>query len=237
MNGPFWHVGVLIPARDEEELLPRCLRSVRAACKVLPASVTVDLVVVVDSSSDRTLEIAQKMVRGMGVVACADLGVAGQARGLAAALALDRYKGDRSRCWLANTDADCIVPKQWLASQIALAAADVEAVAGTVAVDTFREHDAIVEARFRETYLIRQDGWHSHVHAANLGVRADAYLRAGGWHDLATGEDHDLWRRLEAIGARRLSTSRIEVLTSGRRVGRAPHGFAEALGAHNPVMA
>jgi hypothetical protein len=112
-----------------------------------------------------------------------------------------------------------------------------EAVAGTVDVDTFEEHGPMVEARFRASYLVRPDGSHPHVHGANLGFRADAYLDAGGWRDLGTGEDHDLWTRLARIGARRVSTSRTEVLTSGRRVGRAPHGFAEALAAHNETAA
>jgi hypothetical protein len=73
------------------------------------------------------------------------------------------------------------------------------------------------------------------VHGANLGIRADVYLRTGGWRGLATAEDHDLWQRLGKIAARRASTAVVKVLTSGRRVGRAPHGFADALAAHNEV--
>jgi hypothetical protein len=42
-----------------------------------------------------------------------------------------------------------------------------------------------------------------------------------------------LWRRLIRIGARTVSTARIEVVTSGRRMGRAPEGFAGALAPHN----
>jgi hypothetical protein len=72
-----------------------------------------------------------------------------------------------------------------------------------------------------------------HVHGANLGVRADVYRRAGGLRDLRTAEDHDLWRRLIQLSARTVSTSRIEVVTSSRRVGRAPHGFADSLAAYN----
>ena len=68
---------------------------------------------------------------------------------------------------------------------------------------------------------------------ANLGVRADRYLAAGGWADLPTAEDHDLWRRLHQTGARTCSSAKIVVATSGRRIGRAPHGFAGALAAHN----
>ena len=228
-----WHISVLIPARNEEELLPGCLRSVLAARALLPLSVTCDIVVAVDSSTDRTQEIAEALTQQLGAVVCTEAGVVGRARALAAEVALKRYCGTRNRCWLANTDADCTVPVNWLNQQLVLANGDIEAAAGTIDVDTFVEHDAGVERRFRATYLTRADGSHHHVHGANLGVRADAYLRAGGWRGLQTGEDHDLWNRLSSVGARKISTSVTRVLTSGRRVGRAPHGFAEALAAHN----
>jgi glycosyltransferase involved in cell wall biosynthesis len=233
MRKPPWHVCVLIPACNEEKLLPQCLHSVKAALSSLSTRVTVDIVVAVDRSTDRTLEIAQKVIDGYGVVVCTEAGIVGQARALAARIALERYGGPRYSCWLANTDADSTVPSSWLAEQLHLASDNVEAIAGTVDVDTFDEHGPGVERRFRQTYVIGQDGSHSHVHGANFGVRADAYLRAGGWGGLATAEDHDLWNRLARVGARRVSVARIKVITSGRRLGRAPHGFADALAAHN----
>ena len=58
MNDPRWHLAVLIPARDEEKLLPRCLRSVRTARQHLPAAVTSDVIVVSDSSTDKTGKVA-----------------------------------------------------------------------------------------------------------------------------------------------------------------------------------
>jgi hypothetical protein len=64
-------------------------------------------------------------------------------------------------------------------------------------------------------------------------VRADRYVDVGGWADLKTAEDHDLWGRLRRTGALLLSSSSLQVITSGRRVGRAPSGFAGALAAHN----
>ncbi len=236
-----WHIAVLIPARNEEQLLPRCLRSVLAARSRLPASVTCDIAVAVDCSTDRTLQIASRMLQGSGIVVCTDAGAVGHARALAAEAALARYSSRYgaywNHCWLANTDADCCVPETWLKDQLALAARNIEAVAGTIDVDTFSEHAAHVAERFRATYLLSPDGTHGHVHGANLGVRADAYLRAGGWSPLATAEDHDLWRRLSSVATRRLSLSRLRVSTSGRRTGRAPHGFADALAAHNESAA
>ena len=232
-----WHVGVLIPARDEEQLIARCLHSVLKAKQQIENWATVDIVVVSDSSADKTVPIASQILAANGIVRSIEAGRVGAARRYAAQWLLDRYSGPLSRCWLANTDADCIVPPSWLEAQVALAISGIEAVAGTVDVDHFEEHGPEVRTRFKSSYVIHRDGSHPHVHGANLGVRADCYKRAGGWENLETAEDHDLWKRLELTGARRHSTSRIEVTTSGRRVGRAPHGFAGALAAHNETAA
>jgi hypothetical protein len=170
-------------------------------------------------------------------VVVTDAGQVGNARALAAKMALRRYKGPRKRCWLANTDADCAVPSDWLLRQLAVAQRGVEAVAGIVEVDSFAEHKPEVKELFRLSYTIRPDGTHPHVHGANIGVRADAYLRTGGWMEIATAEDHDLWGRLQRGGHERLSDATLHVLTSGRRVGRAPLGFAGALASHNGSLA
>jgi glycosyltransferase involved in cell wall biosynthesis len=232
-----WHVAIVIPARNEEVLLPRCLKSVLDACAFLPIPVTMDVVVVCDSSTDLTFQIAEEMLLRHGTVVTTETGVVGHARALAAQVALRRYSGQLHRCWLANTDADCCVPRSWLVDQLLLAEQGIETVAGIVDVDSFEEHETGVDLRFRGSYLIQPDGSHPHVHGANLGVRADAYLRSGGWKELATAEDHDLWDRLIKTAARRASTAALRVLTSGRRIGRAPHGFADALAAHNEVTA
>ena len=234
MKAP-WHVSVLIPARNEEQLLPRCLHSVLAACAAVPFPVSCDIVVAVDCSTDQTWEIAHRLIaaRAHGAVVRSDAGIVGHARAFATDTALLRHLGDHSRWWLANTDADCEVPADWLVAQLALAEKGAHAVAGIVDVDSFHEHDARVEQLFRSTYILPADRPHAHVHGANLGMRADAYLRAGGWHCLATAEDHDLWKRLNQHGAACISTDRLRVVTSGRRTGRAPSGFADALAAHN----
>jgi cellulose synthase/poly-beta-1,6-N-acetylglucosamine synthase-like glycosyltransferase len=233
--GSRWHVCILIPARNEEELLPRCLQSVDIACAALPTSVTTDVIVAVDSSTDRTREIAETMLMGRGTVIVSEAAAVGRTRALAAEAALRRYSGPLRRCWLANTDADCCVPRTWLIDQLAIASEDVDAIAGTVDVDSFRDHAFGTHEQFRNMYLIHPDGSHPHVHGANLGVRADAYLRAGGWGSLETAEDHDLWNRLLEIGSSRRSIGYMTVLTSGRRIGRAPHGFAGALMALNEM--
>ena len=232
-----WHVSVLIPARDEERLLPRCLKSVLEAAAMLDGLATCDVVVVADRSTDNTARIAADLINKNGAVLIATAGAAGAARALAANYALGRRKRPLERWWLANTDADCVVPSFWLVDQLMLAWRGIEALLGTINVDTFEEHGPDVPERFRASYTIAPSGWHPHIHGANLGVRADVYRNAGGWAPLETAEDHDLWGRLVRGHARIFSTACIEVITSGRRMGRAPHGFADALAAHNEVAA
>lgn len=232
-----WEAAILIPARNEESLLSRCLASVLRSIDSLPSRIRATIVVVSDSSTDRTAEIASRLIAGRGHVLHTRAGTVGTARALAASFAIENSLEPPSRLWLANTDADCVVPCAWLSNQIGFAESGMEAIAGTVAVDSFEEHGPEVPYRFQTSYLICADGSHPHVHGANFGVRADWYVAAGGWADLSTAEDHDLWGRLKRKGARLCSPAQLRVITSGRRIGRAPDGFAAALSAHNnPVL-
>ncbi len=234
MIGSIDHVAVLVPARDEERLLPRCLRSVQIARKGLPPHITSDVIVVSDRSLDRTRAIATTLLGSTGVAVALEAGCVGVARAVAATLAVRRFQGiQASRYWLANTDADCEVPPTWLGDQLELASHGVQGVTGVIEVDDFYEHQPHVPQRFRSSYQVHADGTHPHVHGANLGVRLDAYTLAGGWGPLTHSEDHDLWKRLRGSGASLVSDASLVVVTSGRRVGRAPSGFAAALAAHN----
>ena len=231
------HIAVLIPARNEEALLPRCLRSVLRAAMCLPPEISWSVVVAADACTDGTLQIARAMLRDCGQGLRCTAGNVGAARAAAAHAAMHAQPYAASHCWLANTDADCEVPADWLQRQVRLARGGCTAVAGIVDVDCFAEHLPVVESRFRESYLLHADGTHPHVHGANLGVRADVYLQAGGWNLLQTAEDHDLWQRLLRVSTACVSDARLCVSTSGRRIGRAPLGFAGALAKHNEPAA
>lgn len=175
-----WHIAVLIPASNEQDLLPRCLTSIKEAGRLVESFASVDIVLAVDHSVDQTKSIGQAMLADSGIVIETDGGIVGEARARAAQVALDRYEGRHDLCWLVNTDADSFVPEGWLQSHLKLAQRGVQAIAGTVDVDTFKEHASFVKDRFRRSYLISADGSHPHVHGTNFGIRADWYLRAGG---------------------------------------------------------
>lgn len=227
------HICVLIPAYNEEELLPRCLYSILEAALVIPRSVSVDIILCVDSSSDNTASIGKRIIGKGGAVLEISKKNVGIARHYATLEALKRYSGPLEGCWLANTDADCEVPGDWLETQLFWANKGMEAIAGIVKVDSYTEHEAQVPELFEKQYIIHADGTHPHVHGANLGIRADVWQAIGGWNFLPTAEDHDLWSRLKVSNPAIVSLAELFVITSGRKQGRAPHGFAGKVASYN----
>jgi cellulose synthase/poly-beta-1,6-N-acetylglucosamine synthase-like glycosyltransferase len=224
-----WHVGVVIPARNEESGIERCIRSVLASCDACAGSDESWIVVVADCCTDRTAELARRILDGQGTVIECSIGSPGAVRRTGVAEVLRHFDGkDPGRVWLANTDADTHVPRDWIDTHLRHADANAEAVAGIIQLDPEGLRDDVKEM-FSRTYELASNGTHAHVHGANLGVRADAYLDVGGWSDLAVAEDHCLWRRLMHRGWRLLSPVGSVVLTSGRLEGRASGGFADAL--------
>ncbi len=135
---------------------------------------------------------------------------------------------DPASVWLATTDADTLVPPSWLSGQLRHAAAGWDAVAGTVTVTEWAGHSPHLPAMFRQHYGHRR-ATHPHVHGANLGFTARAYLKAGGFPPVPTAEDHALVTALSASGARILRTTEVSVRTSARRHARAPRGFGHLL--------
>lgn len=129
--------------------------------------------------------------------------------------------------WFATTDADSVVDPDWLRRQLRHAAAGAELVIGTIQVGDWAQHTAQVRDGFLQTY--RAEDGHRHIHGANLGIQADAYWSVGGFAPLVSSEDVDLVERAVASGARARWTADAPVRTSGRTVGRAPHGFAADL--------
>ncbi len=229
------HIAVIVPARDEEERIGAAIVAIGAARRHLGGTVTSSCVVVADSCSDRTAAIARVASRHGAFVDVVEVGAGcvGPARRLGTDFLLRRLSAPLGATWLANTDADTIVPEDWLVAQLAMARAGAEVVAGIV---TLAPHEAgpLLVCRFRETYRLNPDGTHPHVHGANLGLRGDVYTAAGGWGSVANGEDHDLLARLDR--ARVVRTTAIRVETSARRIGRAPGGFANNLRRHSEEL-
>lgn len=224
------HVVVVVPARNEDRTIGACLTSIVRARAALTAGMSSSVFVVADCCDDDTVTIALDTLRNEpdDTVVVTAVSNAGAARALGTRRALTDLAVAMERVWVATTDADTVVPEDWLTDQLAVADDGFIAVAGIVELQPGTiEVSGLIEG-FRRSYTQHADGTHPHVHGANLGFRADAYLAVGGWNPLAVGEDHDLWNRLRDHGP---VTSRVAlgVLTSARLVGRAPGGFAADL--------
>ena len=232
-------VGVVVPAHNEQDLLPSCLASVRRAAQAA-RGVPVHLVVVADACRDRTARAAR---RGGASVVTISARNAGAARAAGAREVLRRTGHlDPANVWLATTDADTLVPARWLHQQARYAGQGWDAIAGTIRVADWSGYPPGMRSLFRERYEREpyepdehnapsdsRAGQHTHVHGANLGFRASAYLAAGGFPALATAEDHALVAALTAGGGRVLRTRALPVVTSARRDSRAPNGFSHYL--------
>jgi len=230
---------VVVPAHDEQDLIGACGAGVRrASAHPALSGIRVHLVVVLDDCRDATGARAEAALHSPGEpLAATVVSVSVRNVGRARASGVDQARVvagavDPAEVWLATTDADSVVPADWLAHHLELRRRGADGCAGTVVVDSWREHGVLAKHAFDAQY--RPEGClgfgHPHVHGTNLGVSLAAYLHAGGFPPLATGEDHALWRALVDAGRCLVATPEAPVTTSGRRRGRSPAGFAGLLG-------
>jgi glycosyltransferase involved in cell wall biosynthesis len=220
-------VAVVVPARDEEELLPRCLDALEAARSELlgrhprlPCRVFVAL----DSCHDASAEVVASRPDVTAVPV--SFGQVGATRAAGVRAAGQWARQDAAAVWVASTDADTVVPPDWLSAQVALAEAGADLVVGTVQPDP-----GDLGAAEWERWWARHtmpDG-HEHVHGANLGFTLAAHDRVGGFPHLPLHEDVELVRRIREAGLTCVAPGALRVTTSGRRSNRAPGGFAAYL--------
>ncbi|MFG1928397.1 glycosyltransferase [Cryptosporangium sp. NPDC048952] len=229
-------IAVVVPAHDEEQLLPACLDALREAARHAP--LPVDVLVVLDSCRDDTAKIATDA--GVDTLAVTARNV-GAARAAGAAAMLTGARGSRTPgtradaaqadgAWLACTDADTRVGPDWFSQQIRLAEAGADVVTGIVVVDDWSDWPDNTASAFRDAYRKGvRNGQHGHVHGANLGLTGTAYHRAGGFRPVPVGEDQALVRAATDAGLRVVRSTEVRVVTSARPRARAPEGFSAYL--------
>jgi hypothetical protein len=234
-------IAIVVPAHDEAALVRGCLGAIRAT--IARPRIPVAVVLVAHRCSDATEMIAREELSGLpglgeGIVLRLDRGNVATARsaGAMAGLHLLSAYGVRfENTWLLSTDADSRVPKDWIEEFRRRMVADTAAITGLVRVDGWEDGRPAVAPQISEAYHriiaagLHNDS-HDHVYAANLAVRADAYLEAGGWPDQVPGEDAALLDALRRRGRTVVSAPEIVVRTSGRVVPRAPGGLGALLG-------
>lgn len=223
-------ISVIMPVHNEAGTVGS------AVCAVADAARQVDLPVSLTVVFDRCTDTSEKQVEDVRGY-CAELeirtlsgyfahigavrnaGVADATTwGAASGTALERH-------WTAHTDADSLVPPQWLSYQRDDADAGHDLVIGTVTPDEAPDSETVRLWSARHTL----DEGHTSVHGGNLGVRLDRLLAVGGFAGIAVGEDVATVRLLKDIGVPWTATDRGRVLTSARRTSRVSGGFADYL--------
>jgi glycosyltransferase involved in cell wall biosynthesis len=217
-------VGIVLPVHDEEELLPVALEGIEEAVDALPPAIMCRVVVVLDDCRDGSSAVAHAWAGRTGaqvvVGECRSVGTARRA-GTQALLSLWSDVCPAAM-WMATTDADSRVPRDWLRVQLEAHRSGSDLWAGRVRV----VEESPVARQWKETYAAERRP----IHGASLGFSGTLYEHIGGFRRLRSGEDRDFHQRAVAAGFRVTYDLRAAVTTSARRRGRAPGGFASVLG-------
>jgi glycosyltransferase involved in cell wall biosynthesis len=198
-------LSVVVPAFNEEKFLPKCLESLRNQ-----DFKDFEIIVVDNNSTDKTAEIAKKF--GVILVSEENQGVA-FARNKGAKVA----KGEI----LVFTDADTILPKDWLSRISKEFKEDEDLIAFGGSCEFYSGPiSAKIASRFLLPIFLFLDkffsgGWN--LMGCNMAIKREAFLKVGGFNiNLKINEDVEISYRLRKIG-KVILDPRFKVMTSGRR--------------------
>lgn len=228
---------VVVPARDEEDRIGRCLEALAGQRGIAADAYAV--VLVLDACRDATEQHARAAAARHPGLQLTLLDGPGQGVGAARRLGMEHavqrlLDAGRPDGLIASTDADTVVPPDWLARQLALVAAGARAVGGDIRLDPSQALP-LEAARRREQRgaqrLVRvrerdPQAEHPHFAGASMSLTAEAYVTIGGMEPLSALEDEALARRLDAAGIPIARPADVHVHTAPRTTGRAPRGLS-----------
>jgi hypothetical protein len=224
-------IGIVLPVHNEELRISAALTALGSATEHPDAlNRECRIAIVLDSCDDKTAQAVRlwrspRFAEISDVIECRSANV-GTARQMGCTALLSYWADlDPKSIWIATTDADSEVPVDWLAVQLSRHEAGYDLWAGRVAVRDWSPRNAATARQWSLRYADEVDP----IHGANLGFNAGAYLDAGGFLPLRTGEDRALHLAVARQGASIYHDHLAPVVTSARRNGRAPMGFAHKL--------
>lgn len=243
---------IAIPVRNEAERIARCLRAIDGQTGLAPGRL--GLVLFLNNCTDDTARIVADRVPGLSIpVRVIERVHAGAHAGWARRAAMDaaaawlEEAGTAAAGTLLTTDADSIVPPDWVAANLAAFETGADAVAGRV--ELIPEEAALLppslpaRGRLEDTYdaLITEmearidpdphDPWPCHrtTIGASLAVKLPAYHDVGGMPEIPLGEDGAFVAALLQRGFRVRHDRAVMVLISARLTGRAAGGVADTI--------
>jgi peptidoglycan/xylan/chitin deacetylase (PgdA/CDA1 family) len=200
-------ISIVIPALNEEKLLPDCLRSLSNQ----DYTGAYEIIVADNGSTDNTAGIARKF--GARVIACPEVKSVFYARQAGA----DAAGGDI----IAQADADSVYPGDWL-RRIADKFASCPEVVAITGRFVYRNSPwwAVFEYFLRSfgNWITALFGMPLVVSGATLAFRRWAYVSAGGYRGLSYSADQiGISRRLSKLG-KVIYDKNLSILTSSRAV-------------------
>lgn len=226
------HLGIVIPAHNEQDEILGCLDSVAQACAQVPdgfAQFSTRILVVADACTDDTVSRVADFAEHHPQVTILETSFknVGSARNFAWNHFKQMAEADRDvdfdLTWIAFTDADSRVPTHWLTTHLAMAEAGSDCLVGTVSPRPDTGSAALI-AKWHSHHTLLED--HPHVFGANLGIRGSYLNIIGGMPQLPLGEDAATVAAVLAAGGNVRRTDTCRVLTSARLEGRVEGGFS-----------
>ncbi|WP_047866020.1 glycosyltransferase family 2 protein [Rubrobacter aplysinae] len=243
---PSLKVSVVVPAKDEEDLIGRCIRSLAVQSGVKPEEY--EVILVLDGCSDATADRALEAASGYPELRLALLEGPGLGAGHARRAGMEAACGRLISLGLpdaliASTDADTVVAPDWVCRQLRAAERGARAIGGRIElldedglsdeVRSWRERRG--EARHQDILGRRDDpgsdsrAEHWQFSGASMSLTAEAYQEVGGLEPRAALEDEQLESALERCNVPIQRPLDVRVSTSPRLVGRASRGLARDL--------
>ncbi len=242
-------VAVAIPARNEARRIGACLDSLAKA----QSGQKLKIVVLVNNTTDDTAAVAEWRCRENGLSARIldvdlppEMAHAGGARGLALEIAARSLPPEGA---LLTTDADSRVAPDWITANLAELDRGAALVGGLIEIAPAEVPDFSPEARAalraeahyldlmrRLESLLDPDPWnpwphHGGMNGASMATRRIFHDRVGGLPRVPVSEDRALLARYRSFDLPVVHSDLPRVQTSGRIVGRAPGGMADAVAA------
>ncbi len=172
---------------------------------------------ILDACTDATASVVRGRARAVSV----------ELRNVGAARAAGfRFARRTPHTWYATTDADSLVPADWLTVQVR-SALHHDVFVGTVQVRDWSPRRAGIEPVYEHRYI--HGAGHRHVHGTSVGLRAQTYWAAGGFAPLPAHEDVALVEACQRTGSMVDWSGLAPVVTSARHSERTPRGFAAFL--------
>lgn len=243
------NIAVAIPARNEADRLPDCLKSLARACRTATID-RLDVIVLANNCQDDTAAAALGLTLGDQVALTVietrlppDQAHAGWARRLALDAACGRLRSGGDL--LLSTDADTLVAEDWLARTQAHIDAGYDAVAGSARLNPrdlrvlptrhrarlarLRRYDLAIN--FLKASRDGEEPWPRHFYegGASMALTRAAYMRIGGAPTPRVGEDKALFDAVRAAGGKVRHAVDVKVVTSARLTGRAAGGASDTL--------